>query len=65
MLQPKIEKTGPARLYSSLEGEVEVDTSPLVARLDGIIGDLRAGSKLRGLRPSALGTRYLTKLMAR
>jgi hypothetical protein len=36
-----------ARLYSSLEGEIEVDISPLVTRLDGIIGDLKQSQSLR------------------
>jgi len=36
-----------ARLYNSLDGEVEVDISPVVARLDGIIGDLTQSQSLR------------------
>jgi len=36
-----------ARLYNSLEDEIEVDISPLVTRLDGIIGDLKQSQSLR------------------
>jgi hypothetical protein len=43
----KNRKERAGRLYNSLEGEVEVDTSPLVARLDSIISDLGQAQSTR------------------